>query len=71
MVVSPRSVLALVVAALPQAAGDGAEFFEKSVRPLLVERCLRCHGEDRPKADLRLDTRAGVLAGGKHGPAAV
>src|SRR5262245_21169664 len=72
MVVSPGSVLALIAAAFPQdAAGDGAEFFEKSVRPLLVERCLRCHGEDRPKAELRLDSRAGVLTGGKHGPAAI
>jgi cytochrome c553 len=63
--------LALIVALPQDASGDGAELFEKSVRPLLVERCLRCHGEDRPKAALRLDSRAGVLAGGKHGPAAI
>jgi hypothetical protein len=71
MVVSPGFALALIVAFPQDRAGDGDEFFEKSVRPLLEERCLRCHGEDRPKSDLRLDSRAGVLAGGKHGPAAI
>ena len=71
MVVSPGLALSLIAAFPQDRAGDGEEFFEKSVRPLLEERCLRCHGEDRPKASLRLDSRAGVLAGGKHGPAAI
>ncbi|MDR3617934.1 MAG: PSD1 and planctomycete cytochrome C domain-containing protein [Paludisphaera borealis] len=45
------------------------EFFEKRVRPILVERCLNCHGPTKQKGELRLDTRAGVLAGGSSGPA--
>ena len=60
-----------IVVALGCLAGEGEEFFENSIRPLLEEHCLRCHGEDKPKSGLRLDSRAGVLAGGKHGPAAV
>jgi len=24
-------------------SGDGSEFFEKKIRPLLVENCFRCH----------------------------
>ena len=48
-----------------------AEFFEKEVRPLLVERCWKCHGESKPRADLRLTSRASLLEGGESGPAAV
>ena len=30
--------------------------------------CVRCHGAERPKAQLRLDTLEGVLKGTKQGP---
>jgi mono/diheme cytochrome c family protein len=49
----------------------GVEFFEKSVRPLLVARCHACHGPVKQKGDLRLDSRASALAGGDAGPAVV
>jgi hypothetical protein len=59
-------------------AGDGpgndpaaVEFFEKSVRPILVARCHECHGPSKQKGGLRLDGRAAVLAGGSTGPAVV
>ncbi len=45
------------------------EFFEKRVRPILVERCVGCHGPEKAKGDLRLDSRAGAIAGGATGPA--
>src|SRR5207253_6113375 len=41
--------------------------YANDVRPLLETSCLRCHGEDRPKADLRLDSLESVLKGGKDG----
>lgn len=47
------------------------EFFEKDVRPLLIDKCLQCHGEEKPKSGLKLTSRADVLKGGKRGPAAV
>ncbi len=47
------------------------EQFEKVIRPLLVEKCLGCHGEKKPKGDLRLDSLAGMLKGGESGPAIV
>ena len=47
------------------------EFFEREVRPLLVGRCQECHGAKKQKGDLRLDSRAAVLAGGSTGPAVV
>ena len=46
-------------------------FFETKVRPLLIAKCLECHGSEKPKAGLRLDSRDAVLTGGESGPAAV
>ncbi len=48
---------------------EGVAFFETNIRPLLVENCQGCHGPDKQKAGLRLDSRAAVLAGGDLGPA--
>ncbi len=46
------------------------EFFEKQVRPVLVERCHSCHSEQARTvfANLKLDSRAGVERGGHSGP---
>jgi cytochrome c553 len=55
-----------------RAAGDtpeGLEFFETRIRPLLVENCFKCHGGDKKKGNLQLDSRAGLLKGGDSGPA--
>ncbi|MFN0104238.1 MAG: PSD1 and planctomycete cytochrome C domain-containing protein [Bryobacteraceae bacterium] len=51
-------------------AGTGEEFFETRVRPLLVDRCGACHGENAASG-LRVDSRAALLRGGKRGPAIV
>jgi len=49
------------------------EFFEKKVRPLLVEHCYECHSQSSKKLEggLRLDSRAAVLVGGDTGAAVV
>jgi hypothetical protein len=46
-------------------------FFETKIRPLLVENCLKCHGEEKQEENLRLDSRVAALAGGDRGPAVV
>src|SRR4051812_24471269 len=71
-----RSLFAFCLVALlasPAAARDakGDEFFEKQIRPLLAEHCLKCHGDNKPKAGLRLTSREAMLAGGESGPAVV
>ncbi len=51
---------------------ESLEFFEKKVRPVLVSRCLECHGDQaNPKGGLRLDSREAALDGGETGPAIV
>ena len=46
---------------------DDLKFFEAKVRPLLIDRCVECHGEKKQKAGLRLDSAAGWRAGGESG----
>lgn len=47
------------------------EFFEKSVRPLLVQHCYECHSGAKASGGLSLDTRDGVMRGGDSGTALV
>jgi hypothetical protein len=46
-----------------------AEFFEKQVRPLLVQHCFECHSAEKASGGLDLETRAGTLRGGDTGVA--
>lgn len=55
------------VAKLPPASKRKNLTFEKDIKPLLQASCTRCHGADRPKAGLRLDSLEGVLKGSKDG----
>ncbi len=45
----------------------GLEIFTKSVRPLLTDKCLRCHGGEKTRSGLDLTTREGLLRGGDKG----
>jgi mono/diheme cytochrome c family protein len=49
----------------------GQELFRKHVRQILTDRCLKCHGGEKTRADLDLTTREGLLKGGDNGPAVV
>ncbi len=64
---------ALEARAQSAADPDGIEFFEKSIRPILVERCSQCHGGRTKKAEggLVVMPRSGLLEGGDSGPAIV
>lgn len=45
-------------------------FFEKKVRPVLVENCYNCHSANtNSRGGLRVDDRNGLLSGGGRGPA--
>jgi hypothetical protein len=61
----------LLAAPLAVAADPGVEFFEKKVRPVLVEHCYACHSQQagKNKGGLRLDTREALRKGGDTGPA--
>lgn len=52
---------------LPAPAKQQGVTFDKHIKPLFDASCIRCHGEQRPKGGLRLDSAAAVLKGGEEG----
>ncbi|MBI82159.1 MAG: hypothetical protein CMJ81_03095 [Planctomycetaceae bacterium] len=44
-----------------------SDFFEKKIRPLLADKCWRCHGPLQQKSELRLDAPEHLAAGGTLG----
>ena len=64
-----RLSIALLALTLTAQANDKAELFEKRIRPLLLEHCIKCHGPEKHKGGLRLDTATGWQTGGDSGPA--
>jgi hypothetical protein len=70
-------VLSLCLAAAEAVAEElpvtGVEFFEKKIRPVLVETCYKCHsaGAEKLQGKLLLDNREAARKGGETGPAIV
>jgi hypothetical protein len=50
---------------LPPAAAKKGLTFEKDIKPLFEASCFRCHGEERQKGGLRLDSLKATLEGGE------
>ena len=79
----PQAPLTVLLAALVVFVGmraDAADpsvdaalvkHFESKVRPLLLAKCVECHGAENQEAELRVDTAAGIFRGGKTGPIVV
>jgi mono/diheme cytochrome c family protein len=42
--------------------------YAKNVQPVLADRCYSCHGAEKQKGGLRLDSIEGIIKGGKKGP---
>src|SRR5438874_4213941 len=63
----------LLVGRAAAAEPQALEFFEKKIRPVLVEHCYSCHSADAKKlrGGLLLDSKDAVLKGGDTGPALV
>jgi hypothetical protein len=52
-------------------AAESRVDFVKDIQPILQQQCVKCHGEEKQKGKLRLDSREAALKGGKAGPALV
>jgi mono/diheme cytochrome c family protein len=53
------------------AAAESKVDFTKDIVPILQQQCIKCHGPEKQKGKLRLDSRDAALKGGKAGPAFV
>src|SRR5258706_472599 len=59
------------VSKLPPAATKKGVTYATNIKPLLNASSIRCHGGERPKAGLRLDSMENILKGSKEGPVVV
>ncbi len=62
----------LVLAGAPALAGAADPIdFDKQVKPILEQNCIRCHGSEQGKGGLRLHTKELAITGGDSGPSLV
>ncbi len=72
-------IFSVLLALLPFSMVSAAELplaakrvdFERDVQPIFQKHCYGCHGSEKQKSDLRLDSREAILMGGENGPAIV
>ena len=50
-----------------RAAEEPAVDFLRDVKPILAQRCFRCHSSLKEESNLRLDSVAAILKGGEQG----
>ncbi len=69
----PQDVQLFNLNAIPNFSADEIEFFEKEIRPVLVQHCYECHSTDAAelKAGLFVDSREGLIKGGESGTAMI
>ena len=61
--------LAMILSSSATAVAEetNATHFEQHIRPVLVAKCVQCHGAKKQEGGLRLDSQAALLAGGDSG----
>ncbi len=70
------SAAALAIAApdlskLPPAAKKPGVTFDKDIKPLFEKSCFKCHGAEKQKGKLRLDSLEATLKGGENGESVI
>ncbi len=68
---APWAGLALAGVVGSARAEEAEALFRDRVQPLLATRCVTCHGPEKQKGNLRLDSRDAALKGGDLGPSIV
>ena len=53
---------------LPPASDKKGVTYAKDIKPIFENACFKCHGEEKQKSKLRLDSLAATLKGGENGP---
>jgi hypothetical protein len=59
------------ISKLPPAAKKEGLTFDKDIKPMLENSCLKCHGAEKPKSKYRVDSREAFIKGGDSEEAAV
>jgi mono/diheme cytochrome c family protein len=53
---------------LPPAATTPGVTYDKDIKPIFQNACIKCHGEKKAASKLRLDSLDAAIKGGKEGP---
>ena len=61
------SAHAAATKALPPASDKKGVTYDKDIKPIFDKNCFKCHGAEKQKGKLRLDTLAAVMKGGENG----
>jgi mono/diheme cytochrome c family protein len=61
------ALAAVDLSKLPPAAKTAGVTFDKDIKPLFEKSCVKCHGAEKQKGKLRLDTLEATLKGGENG----
>ena len=56
-----------MVSAAADPAPNTVAYYTDKVQPILKENCYRCHGGENHRGGLQIDTKAGLLKGGRDG----
>ena len=62
-----RKLIGLPPSGAIASRSDPAFFYGAHVEPIFVQNCYSCHGPDKQKSQLRLDSYDALMRGGKHG----
>jgi mono/diheme cytochrome c family protein len=62
------ALVGLLATAMPLAAAEAVDYL-RDIKPIFTQHCYACHGPQKEKSGLRLDTAAAALRGGNSGPA--
>jgi mono/diheme cytochrome c family protein len=62
-----KKTVTVDVSKLPPASGKKGLTYAGDIKAIFDESCIRCHGAEKPKARLRLDSLEGVLKGSEDG----
>ena len=52
---------------LPPASSKAGVTYEADIKPIFEKSCFKCHGKEKQKGKLRLDSREAALKGGENG----
>lgn len=63
-----RKLVGLSASAEALPRSDPAYFYGAHVEPIFAAHCYSCHGPEKQKSRLRLDSYGALMQGGKHGP---
>lgn len=56
---------------LPAADARKGVTYAKDIKPIFEKSCVKCHGPEKSKGDLRVDSLDGALKGSEHGKVVV